>query len=932
MTRILIVEDHPESRYMLEHLLASRGYHIISAENGEEALRLARQEPPDVIISDIMMPVMNGFKLCCRVKNDPALRHIPFIFYTATFVDEDDRKLAMSLGASRFLVKPTEGDQFLQILDDVLKEHRNGILTVPEGPLEDQDLLLEMYENSITRKLAETVEKLQEERRALIQSERRLKEAQELAHIGHWELDLKTGSLEWSDEIYRILGVKPQAFDPSYKTLMTMEVIHPDDRADVAKAHKESLSKKTPFDIEYRLLLKDGTVKYVNEKFQTLYDDEGMPTCSMGTVQDITERRQEKESLRESEERYRTLFEEALDGICIADGETGVIIDCNQALSSLVGREAAELIGQPQTILHPSDDDPAPLSLTFRQHLSDKEGQVVETQVVTRNGTIREVEIKANRVDLGGRRALQGIFRDVTERKRAEEALKKSEEKYRVLVENAGELILVAQYGRFRFVNRRVFDLMGYRPEELIGKSFGDYIHPEDRQAVAERHVRRLRGDDLPGVYPFRVMNKAGETRWMEINAVRIDWEGKPATLNFLGDITDRKRAEEEQAKLQAQLNQAQRMESIGVLAGGVAHDFNNLLTTIIGNAQLALADLPKNDPLREDLEEIRKAGDRGATLTRQLLAFSRREPRQTEILDLNEVVEDMGKLLRRLVRESIEVRTIRAPGLWKVRADVGQIEQVIMNLAVNARDVMPDGGTLTIETANVELDTAFFHAYGLFEEPGPYVMLAVTDTGPGMDKTIQERIFEPFFTTKERGAGTGLGLSTVYGIVKQSKGYIWPYSKPGMGTTMQVYLPKAKDVPKPAPKEVAIDTEAKGGEVVLVAEDDGPLRELALKALQKAHYQVLTAADGEEALRVSRGFEGKIHLLLADVVMPRMGGQELAGRIRTLRPGIKVVYMSGFPDKDFSTEHDSGSPIDFLQKPFTPESLCRKVRETIGD
>ena len=522
------------------------------------------------------------------------------------------------------------------------------------------------------------------------------------------------------------------------------------------------------------------------------------------------------------------------------------------------------------------------------------------------------------------------VYSDETQRRRAEEALQENQQKYRVLVENAGEVILVAQDGQIKFVNRRISDVAGYLPEELIGKPFSDYIHPDDRETVAERHINQLKGAAVPGVNPFRVITREGAVRWAESNIVLIEWEGKPATLNFITDITDRKRAEEARDKLQSQLHQAQRMESIGILAGGVAHDFNNLLTIIIGNAQLAMADLPKDDPLREDMEEIRKAGERGAMLTRQLLIFSRREPHRMEILDLNDVVQDMDKLLRRLVRESIELRMIRAPGLWKIRADVGQMEQVIMNLAVNARDVMPEGGTLTVETANVELDTAFFHAHDVSGEPGSYVMLAVTDTGPGMDKSLQERIFEPFFTTKERGAGTGLGLSTVYGIVKQAGGYIWPYSQPGMGTTMKIYLPRAEDVPRGVLEEETADTEA-GGEVVLVAEDNPPLRELAHKALQKAGYQVLTAGDGEEALRVSEAFKGEIHLLLTDVVMPRMGGQELAGRIRTPRPGIKVVYMSGFPDRELSHAGPLDSNATFLQKPFTPQSLCLKVREALG-
>ncbi|MBN2538487.1 MAG: response regulator, partial [Deltaproteobacteria bacterium] len=269
MSKILIVEDNPESCYMLEQLLASRGHHIIAAENGEDALRLARQDPPEVIISDIMMPVMNGFRLCHEVKKDPSLRNIPFVFYTATFTEKTDEKLAMSLGASRFILKPTEGEQFVRILDEVLDEHRQGILQVPEKPLEDEQTLLEMYDNSIARKLSKTVEKLQDEQKVLIKSQRRLKEAQELAHIGHWELDLKSNFLEWSDEIYRILGLKPQEFDATYEAFMA--AVHPDDRVFVAQAHKDSLAKKTQCDIECRVLLKDGTIKYVNERFQTIY-------------------------------------------------------------------------------------------------------------------------------------------------------------------------------------------------------------------------------------------------------------------------------------------------------------------------------------------------------------------------------------------------------------------------------------------------------------------------------------------------------------------------------------------------------------------------------------------------------------------------------------------------------------------------------------
>ncbi|MBW1783680.1 MAG: PAS domain S-box protein, partial [Deltaproteobacteria bacterium] len=421
MSKILIVEDNAESRYLLERLLASKGHHIIAAENGEEALRFAHEDRPEVIISDIMMPVMNGFRLCREVKKDPGLRQIPFIFYTATFVQETDEKLAMSLGASRFVIKPTEGEAFLKILQEVLDEYQQGMLQVPEGTLNGEDVILEMYENSITRKLAETVERLQDEQKALIRSERRLKEAQELAHIGHWELDLKTDSLEWSDEIYRILGFKPQEFDPSYKALMSMEVIHPDDRADVASAHKESLSKRTPSDIEYRLLLKDGTVKYVNEKFQTLYDDHGVPTCSMGTVQDITERKQTEERLRF----LSSAVEQSSEGMALADME-GNLIYVNQAWAEMHGYESSKaLAGRQLSIFHNPEQLKNQVE-PFNEMVLENGFHKGEVGHIRKDGKPFPTLMTTTLIkdEKGKPIALSGIAKDIADIKRAEAELK----------------------------------------------------------------------------------------------------------------------------------------------------------------------------------------------------------------------------------------------------------------------------------------------------------------------------------------------------------------------------------------------------------------------------------------------------------------------------------------------------------------------------
>ncbi|MDP2645439.1 MAG: response regulator [Desulfobacterales bacterium] len=382
----------------------------------------------------------------------------------------------------------------------------------------------------------------------------------------------------------------------------------------------------------------------------------------------------------------------------------------------------------------------------------------------------------------------------------------------------------------------------------------------------------------------------------------------------------------------QGHLQQAQKMEAIGTLAGGVAHDFNNLLTTILGNADLVLMGIDRNDPAREGLEEIKKAGHRAASLTRQLLAFSRKQVIRPVVLDLNQALGDLGKMLRRLIQENIELQFIPAPFLPYIKMDPGQIEQVAMNLAVNARDAMPDGGKLTIETAKTDLDEGHFHKRGMKPHPGPYVMLAVSDTGSGIDKETQERIFEPFFTTKEIGKGTGLGMATVYGIVKQNKGYIWVYSEPGQGTTFKIYLPAVKGDAAPEKEDKTPARPPGGSETVLIVEDDPALRDLSYRILHDHGYSVLAAENGENALRIIKEHEGKIDLLLTDVVMPKMSGKEVAARLQPVYPRMKVLYMSGYPDEIITRDGMLTPGLNFLEKPFTAIDLAQKVRQVLDN
>jgi signal transduction histidine kinase/CheY-like chemotaxis protein len=393
-------------------------------------------------------------------------------------------------------------------------------------------------------------------------------------------------------------------------------------------------------------------------------------------------------------------------------------------------------------------------------------------------------------------------------------------------------------------------------------------------------------------------------------------------TVAVIADVTQQNMLEEE-------FRQSQKMEAVGRLAGGLAHDFNNSLTAITGYSELAIRSLKPGDPLLEDLEEIKKAGNSAAALTRQLLAFSRRQLLQPKVFHLNSVVSELEKMLKRLIGEDIKLSTVLDPELGNVKADAGQIEQVIMNLAVNARDAMPKGGKLIIETANVDLDGEYT-GHHLSVTPGPYVMLAVTDTGSGMDPKTQERIFDPFFTTKELGKGSGLGLSMVYGIVKQSHGNIWVYSEVGRGTTFKIYLPRVSEGEPEYKRSREPEKTLRGSETVLLAEDEERVRKLARKALESYGYQVLEAANGGAALLICERHQGPIHQLLTDVVMPEMSGHELVDRLAQLRPDMKVLYMSGYIDNFTMSQRGLDEHANFIQKPFSPDALARKVREVL--
>ena len=522
---------------------------------------------------------------------------------------------------------------------------------------------------------------------------------------------------------------------------------------------------------------------------------------------------------------------------------------------------------------------------------------------------------------------------EMEEKERAStETLRQSEERYRALFDRSLDCVYVHDFeGNFLDANEAALSLLGYDREEIPSLAFASLL-TDDQVPLAFQTLTELKETGWQKeLKEFSLKRKDGQIVYVESKSSVIYRDQKPvAVLGIARDITRRKQAEKEKEKLQAQLNQAQKMEAIGVLAGGVAHDFNNLLTTIIGNADLALMDLQEETPVYHCIEEMRKAGKRAAALTRQLLAFSRKQTIQPEIVNLNEIIMESEKMLRRLIGEDIDFVTVYEEEPWHVCMDPGQVDQILMNLAVNARDAMPKGGKLTIETANVDLDERYFREHGVKSEPGQYIMVAVTDTGVGMDRETQARIFEPFFTTKGLGRGTGLGLSTTFGIVKQNNGLIWVYSEEGKGTTFKIYLPRSEKQSETSGQEKRPLPQIRGTETILLVEDEEALRDLAKRMLGEYGYTVVFAGDGEEALKRADDHKDAIHLLLTDVVMPAMDGKELAEKLQSKRPEMKVLFMSGYTDNAVAHHGILDAGLNFIQKPFTAASLAQKVREVL--
>lgn len=712
----------------------------------------------------------------------------------------------------------------------------------------------------------------------------------------------------------RILGYdSPEELIKNVSDISSQIYVHPEDRLQSDAEEKE---QGFLHGFEFEAYCKDKEKIWLSLNRRVIRNENGIELYREGSVEDISARKQTQEAIKASEAELRALFAAITDVIIVLDAD-GRYLKIAPTNANYSHKPPDSLIGSTQYDVFPKETADFLVS-HIRRALDEECAHRLEYSLELEGA---EVWFDGCVAPLSNNSVIW-IARDITESKRAQNALRDSEERYRDLVENAHDIIYSQDLqGNYTSMNKAGIQITGYTHEEALALNIKQTVAAEYLPKALGMLTAKFAGERATA-YEMEIIAKDGHHITVEANTKLVYHDGVAVGVQGIArDVTERKQLEE-------QLRQSQKMEAIGQLAGGVAHDFNNLLTAINGYSSLALQRLEDGHPITPYLEEVKKAGDRAAILTRQLLAFGRKQILQPLAINLNDVVTDMNKMLQRLIGEDIRLTAKLDPALKRIRADPGQVEQVLVNLVVNARDAMLQGGKLTIETATVELDSDYAGKHIGFV-PGKYVMLAVSDTGTGMSDETRARIFDPFFTTKEKGKGTGLGLSTVYGIIKQSGGNIWVYSELGHGTTFKVYLPELSMTPLKEPAMVELAPSG-GSETILIVEDEDVVRGLAQKILEQSGYKVMAASRGAEAISLCQERAESIDLLLTDVVMPETSGKEVADRMSELLPGLRVLFMSGYTDEAIVHHGVLDSNVEFIQKPFTPAALVKRVREVL--
>jgi two-component system cell cycle sensor histidine kinase/response regulator CckA len=882
--RVLLVEDNPgDSRLILELLRNAdhERFEVATADRLDRAIAHLNDAVVDVVLLDLGLPDSQGLDTFERMHRAPA--NVPIVVISGL----DDERMALDsvrAGAQDYLVKGQVDGRLL------------------------------------TRVLRYAIERQRTE-----QWIRRLSLAVDQSPASVF-ITNTSGTIEYVNARFtEITGYPPEDALGRTPRLLQSGLTPPA----VYSELWNTILKGETWRGELQNRRKDGAVYWDSAWISPIRDAGGRVTHFLALQEDVSERRAMVEELREREERFRQVTEGIREVFFLSKSSFREMLYVSPAYEEIWQRSRQSLYDAPRSFLDAvfAEDQPALLQ-HIEQARQGGEAEPCEYRLRRPDGDVRSILVHTTGVlnDQGDVYRLAGVALDITKRRIAEDALRASERRLRTLFETVNLIVLALDMdGKVDYLNPFLLQLTGYTSDEVVGTDWFQRFIPAAQRGTVSAIFADLLALEAHPHYTNPIITKAGEERMISWhNTVLRDPLNRPiGTLSIGEDIT-------EQLRLEAQLRQSQKMEAVGRLAGGVAHDFNNLLTVILGTTEILLAEAQPSDPMHVDLTEIKSAGERAAGLTRQLLAFSRQQVLEPRVIDLNALIPNVERMLGRIIGEDIQLHAVLADGLGSVLADPGQIEQVILNLAVNSRDAMPQGGMLTIETANVDLDADYASDH-VSVRPGRYVMLAVTDTGTGMDAATRAQIFDPFFTTKPKGKGTGLGLSTVYGIVKQSGGVIWLYSEPGRGATFKIYLPRVHE-PTESHEPLKATASVTGTETILSVEDEEAVRTITRKMLEKRGYRVFSAASGEEALRIVEEHPGSISLLITDVIMPAMSGRVLAEQLEQIQPKLQVLYVSGYTDEAIMQHGVLAEGVNFLQKPFTAEALARKVRQVLDE
>ncbi len=994
--KFLIVDDNNQNIYMLQTLLDGHGNKVVSASNGVEALEKARNIPPDIIISDIMMPVMDGFTLCYEWKKDNTLSEIPFIFYTATYTDDRDEDLAIKLGADKFIRKPVEPDEFIAIIQKVFENTKQNGTALNKPHIDTEKDIFRLYNERLILKLENKMLELENEilehkrtETALQKSEEKYRTLFSLTNEGVALHEIIYGD---SDEPidYRILDV-----NPAYESITGIKKI------DAVEKLASQLYERddAPYLDIYAKVVSSGISTTFETTFEPMEKSFKISVFQTGTGRfatlfaDITERKKNEEAVQkahgeleirvlerteelellnkylrnEVSERkraekqvaiYQKFTDSSPQGLGMSD-LNGYIIYANSTLSRFLGRDKPEDAYQTNVKDYYLKEDLPRLENEILPAVIEKGHQTIEMPIVSVDGKITpalqsiflihdehnnplflakvvtdisdlkqmEEELRIHRdhleelvsertIDL--RKSNKELQKEIEKSQKIAEALQESEERFKRLSYASFEGIAITEKGFMIDVNKQLASMLGYELNEMIGIEVEKLIAPEDRDLVFNKIKAE---NDKP--YEHKALRKDGSIITVEAHGQTAFYKSKQVRLTAIRDVTQHK-------KLEEQLRQAQKMEAIGQLAGGIAHDFNNFLTAIIGFASIIKMKTEENSSLMSHIDHIITSANKAAYLTRSLLAFSRKQIINLKPIRVNENIQNLFKFLIRILGEDIELKTSLTELNPQVMADSIQIDQVLINLVTNARDAMPNGGEFNITTDCIQMDTKFIKEHGIGKQ-GMYVLISLTDTGIGMDEETKNKIFEPFFTTKEVGEGTGLGMSVLYGLIKQHKGFIVVQSEPGKGTTFEIYFPMIiADVEKVTTEKIV--TLMRGTETILVAEDEEMARKLAKTLLEEFGYTVIEAINGVEAVEKFIENKDSIELLLLDVIMPKKNGKKVLDEIMEIKPEIKAIFTSGYPKDIINKKGILDEGLNFISKPISPHDLLIKVRDVLDN